>query len=189
LGDSYNGSGKAGNKDSEYFNKHTEFGKPSQHKEKIGNPTRIKNLKPKDLIGIPWRIAFALQVDGWWLRQDIIWHKPNPMPESVVDRCTKSHEYIFLLSKSSKYYFDNEAIKEKGVLNSHIRNRASNFKKSAEMDGRYVGGGRKEIIECDGFRNKRSVFLADDEYMILKKDLTFATKQHIIEEMIKRELL
>ena len=70
----------------------------------------VVGLKPKDLIGIPWRVAFALQADGWYLRQDIIWHKPNPMPESVTDRCTKSHEYIFLLSKSQKYYYDNEAI-------------------------------------------------------------------------------
>lgn len=69
-------------------------------------------LKHKDLIGIPWRVAFALQADGWYLRQDIIWQKPNPMPESVTDRCTKSHEYVFLLSKSPRYYFDNEAIKE-----------------------------------------------------------------------------
>jgi DNA modification methylase len=70
-------------------------------------------LKPKDLCGIPWRVAFALQADGWWLRQDIIWSKPNPMPESVTDRCTKAHEYLFLLSKSERYYYDAEAIKEK----------------------------------------------------------------------------
>lgn len=69
-------------------------------------------LKPKDLIGIPWMLAFALRADGWYLRQDIIWHKPNPMPESVRDRCTKAHEYIFLLSKSERYYFDSEAMKE-----------------------------------------------------------------------------
>lgn len=69
-------------------------------------------LKPKDLVGIPWRVAFALQADGWYLRQDIIWHKPNPMPESVTDRCTKGHEYIFLLAKSQKYYYDSNAIKE-----------------------------------------------------------------------------
>lgn len=72
-------------------------------------------IKTKDLVGIPWRVAFALQSDGWYLRQDIIWHKPNPMPESVADRCTKSHEYIFLLAKSAKYYYDNEAIKEDSV--------------------------------------------------------------------------
>jgi len=69
-------------------------------------------LKDKDLVGIPWRVAFALQADGWYLRQDIIWQKPNPMPESVRDRCTKAHEYIFLLAKSTKYYYDAEAVKE-----------------------------------------------------------------------------
>lgn len=69
-------------------------------------------LKPKDLIGIPWMLAFALRADGWYLRQDIIWHKPNPMPESVRDRCTKAHEYVFLLSKSERYFFDAEAMKE-----------------------------------------------------------------------------
>lgn len=69
-------------------------------------------IKTKDLVGIPWRVAFALQDDGWYLRQDIIWAKPNPMPESVRDRCTKSHEYIFMLTKQSRYYFNNEAVKE-----------------------------------------------------------------------------
>ncbi len=73
---------------------------------------KLDGLKEKDLIGIPWMLAFALRADGWYLRQDIIWHKPNPMPESVRDRCTKSHEYIFLLSKNKKYFYDNEAIKE-----------------------------------------------------------------------------
>jgi len=77
---------------------------------KRGN--KLEGLKEKDLIGIPWMLAFALRADGWYLRQDIIWNKPNPMPESVRDRCTKSHEYIFLLSKSKKYYYNNEAIKE-----------------------------------------------------------------------------
>ena len=73
---------------------------------------KLEGIKEKDLIGIPWMLAFALRSDGWYLRQDIIWHKPNPMPESVRDRCTKSHEYIFLFSKSKKYFYDNEAIKE-----------------------------------------------------------------------------
>jgi len=73
---------------------------------------KLKGYKSKDLIGIPWMLAFALRADGWYLRQDIIWHKPNPMPESVKDRCTKSHEYIFLLSKSKQYFYDNDAIKE-----------------------------------------------------------------------------
>jgi DNA modification methylase len=74
--------------------------------------TRTPGFAPKQLLGIPWRVAFALQADGWYLRQDIIWHKPNPMPESVRDRCTKAHEYIFLLSKSERYYFDSEAMQE-----------------------------------------------------------------------------
>jgi DNA modification methylase len=73
---------------------------------------RRGSLKPKDLVGIPWRVAFALQADGWWLRQDIIWHKPNPMPESVTDRCTKAHEYVFLLTKSERYFYDAEAVSE-----------------------------------------------------------------------------
>lgn len=73
---------------------------------------KLAGLKEKDLIGIPWRVAFALQANGWYLRQDIIWHKPNPMPESVTDRCTKAHEYIFLFSKKPKYYFDSKSIKE-----------------------------------------------------------------------------
>jgi DNA modification methylase len=76
---------------------------------------KLDGLKEKDLIGIPWMLAFALRADGWYLRQDIIWHKPNPMPESVQDRCTKAHEYIFLMSKSQKYYFDAEAIKEEAI--------------------------------------------------------------------------
>lgn len=111
IGDSYNGSGKAG-KHPEYQNRHTEFGKPSVHKERFGLPTNIKGLKPKDLIGIPWLLAFALRADGWYLRSDIVWQKPNNMPSSVKDRCTSSHEYIFMLSKQSKYYYDADAIKE-----------------------------------------------------------------------------
>lgn len=82
---------------------------------KIMRPQIPKGLKPKDLIGIPWRVAFALQQNGWYLRSDIIWHKPNPMPESVRDRPTKSHEYIFLLSKSKRYYYDYDSIKEPSV--------------------------------------------------------------------------
>lgn len=83
-------------------------------------------LKPKDLCGIPWRVAFALQDDGWYLRQDIIWHKPNPMPESIRDRCTKSHEYVFLLSKSDRYYFDQQAIAEP-VADSTVTRLAQNI--------------------------------------------------------------
>lgn len=90
-----------------------------------GPPGIKSGLKPKDLVGIPWRVAFALQADGWWLRQDIIWHKPNPMPESVTDRCTKSHEYIFLLTKSKSYFYDYMAIKENMGLNLPGHNKRS----------------------------------------------------------------
>lgn len=86
-----------------------------------GNNKAAGLLKPKDLIGIPWRVAFALQAAGWWLRQDIIWHKPNPMPESVADRCTKSHEYLFLLTKSARYHYDAEAVLEPVSPNTHAR--------------------------------------------------------------------
>ena len=84
-----------------------------------------EGLKDKDLIGIPWMLAFALRADGWYLRQDIIWHKPNPMPESVRDRCTKSHEYIFLLSKSQNYYFDVDSIKELTIDGNNLKRKKS----------------------------------------------------------------
>jgi DNA modification methylase len=91
-------------------------GKRDGHENDLGavavNKSSILGIKPKDLVGIPWRVAFALQADGWWLRQDIIWHKPNPMPESVRDRCTKAHEYVFLLTKSERYWYDAEAVSE-----------------------------------------------------------------------------
>ena len=158
----------------------SEFGRHWDGREQ--NPNNGHNryageigLKPKNLVGIPWRVAFALQADGWYLRQDIIWHKPNPMPESVTDRCTKSHEYIFLLSKSAKYFYDNDAIKEKAVVSD---NRASGMERNAESyrgkvkynDNNYGGGGTSfqghsgnykangELINPDGMRNKRSVW-------------------------------
>lgn len=87
----------------------------------LGYRGAVPGLKNKDLCGVPWRLAFALQAAGWWLRQDIIWHKPNPMPESIKDRCTKAHEYLFLLSKSERYYFDQDAIKEPASENTHAR--------------------------------------------------------------------
>src|SRR5690606_18934769 len=77
--------------------------------------TRTPGFMPKQLLGIPWRVAFALQQDGWYLRQDIIWSKPNPMPESVTDRCTKAHEYLFMLSKSARYYYDADSVKDPAV--------------------------------------------------------------------------
>jgi DNA modification methylase len=116
LGDSYanqkSGDTYSGFND-RYFGRDTDGGKQAKtvSSANVGR-LEFSNLKPKDLVGIPWRVAFALQADGWWLRQDIIWHKPNPMPESVTDRCTKAHEYVFLLTKSARYYYDAEAIRE-----------------------------------------------------------------------------
>jgi len=156
LGDSYasqpSGSRKKG--DLSYFN---------EEAEGIGRPNKIvKGLKPKDLVGIPWRIAFALQADGWYLRQDIIWSKPNPMPESVTDRCTKSHEYVFLLAKSPKYFFDNEAIKEPYT---QPMNRWGGQKLKADGKSTWdKGTGQSTYRERDmrpnpNGRNKRSVWI------------------------------
>ena len=111
-------------------------------------------LKAKDLIGVPWRVAFALQGFGWYLRQDIIWHKPNPMPESVKDRCTKNHEYIFLLSKKPKYYFDNEAIKEPVKEDWGTRDR-TNGKYHNEGTGLNPHAGLEKSYDM---ANKRSVW-------------------------------
>ena len=110
IGDSYNGSGKAIGADLS-----NSMQKSNSHSQQTLAPTKVKGLKPKDMIGIPFMLAFALRSDGWYLRQDIIWAKPNPMPENVKDRCTKSHEYIFLFSKSKKYFFDHKSIMEKAA--------------------------------------------------------------------------
>lgn len=115
-------------------------------------------MKPKDLIGIPWRVAFALQADGWYLRQDIIWHKPNPMPESVRDRCTKAHEYIFLLSKSPRYYFDSDAIKEPAAESSIARLAQPTLAEQAGSS-RVPGKTNGNMKAVGGeMRNKRSVW-------------------------------
>jgi DNA modification methylase len=116
-------------------------------------------IKAKDLIGIPWRVAFALQADGWYLRQDIIWHKPNPMPESVRDRCTKAHEYIFMLSKSPKYYYDHEAVKEPSV-STHAS--GNGFKRDARESYKNADGSARgnesQWSDIGGKRNRRSVW-------------------------------
>ena len=124
----------------------------------VTRPKPSEGIKPKDLIGIPWRVAFALQADGWYLRQDIIWHKPNPMPESVRDRCTKAHEYIFLLSKNAKYYFDNEAIKEDAVA----KDRAAGNKVPQKGTDQPFSETKQGLIKAQQKkyqkRNKRSVW-------------------------------
>ena len=123
----------------------------------------LPGLKPKDLIGIPWRMAFALQADGWYLRSDIIWHKPNPMPESVTDRPTKSHEYIFLMSKSEKYFYDCAAIKEKSAKNGQVLHRYGTGAKDRQdvsntNDRRTRIGLANWNKPCPPERNKRTVW-------------------------------
>ena len=150
LGDSYSGSGKGPsgnikNRAHENFNS-----------KKLNHSGIVpEGLKSKDLVGIPWRVAFALQADGWYLRQDIIWAKPNPMPESVTDRCTKSHEYLFLLTKSPKYYFDNQAIREPSV-SDRTGHRFGGNKYGDSDDPLFRTKGA--VYTADGLRNKRDVW-------------------------------
>ena len=148
IGDSYTSGGR----------------KTRDHDKKL--PARAANrrpnmpggMKPKDLMGIPWALAFALRSDGWYLRQDIIWHKPRCIPESVRDRCTRSHEYIFLLSKSERYFFDADAIKEPAAESTKIRMaqdvqyQAGSFRQPGKTNGPLKPGGDGET------RNKRSVW-------------------------------
>jgi DNA modification methylase len=127
------------------------------------NPTRNASaigLKHKDLIGIPWMLAFALRADGWYLRQDIIWSKPNPMPESVRDRCTKAHEYIFLLSKAERYYFDSDAIKEPSVyFGKDKRSGKGNIRyEGKRTQGDSSANGQQAFVTINETRNKRSVW-------------------------------
>lgn len=169
LGDSYAGSMKGIGADG-----HAYAGEKQQtNKGAVGisttRPPSAKdlNLKPKDLIGIPWRVAFALQADGWYLRQDIIWSKPNPMPESVTDRCTKAHEYIFLLSKSERYHYDNDAIAEPitdstvlRVLQQDTESQTGSPRANggAKTNGNMKAVVRKQLDKTNGRRNKRSVW-------------------------------
>jgi len=108
LGDSYAGSSQQGGMGRETIT----GGRRNQHETMMTRKRKLAGLKPKDLVGIPWRVAFALQADGWYLRSDIIWSKPNPMPESVIDRPTKAHEYVFLLTKAGRYFWDADAVRE-----------------------------------------------------------------------------
>lgn len=118
--------------------------------------TLAPNLKPKDLVGIPWRVAFALQADGWYLRSDIIWSKPNPMPESVTDRPTKSHEYVFLLSKSARYFFDQEAVREPHTPDGRKQTKHLHATDNSHENYDNVGNGNERWP--NGGRNIRSVW-------------------------------
>jgi DNA modification methylase len=160
LGDSYTNIGKTGG----YTSGVAAKGNHGDASKGCGNrsPERSRalaagGLKPKDLIGIPWRVAFALQADGWYLRQDIIWHKPNPMPESVRDRCTKAHEYVFLMSKSERYYFDRAAMQEPSTGQA-----PGNVKplKGSDQEAHRTRSGLQAYAERQ--RSKRDSFKRDD---------------------------
>ena len=156
LGDSYANDAKWGGSSS---GKHVQA---LHGNSGIGRGKKDTGLKPKDLVGAPWRVAFALQEAGWYLRQDVIWHKPNPMPESVTDRCTKAHEYLFLLTKSERYYWDAEAMKEDatGALPGNV-----SHKHTAEYED---SGDEKHrtkawlVAYAERQRSKRDSFKRDD---------------------------
>lgn len=150
LGDSYNAAGRKGQGAREGYkqgiNRASALGKDTMRPSD-------RNLKPKDLMGIPWRVALALQDFGWYLRQDIIWHKPNPMPESVKDRCVKSHEYLFLLAKNERYYFNHLALQEPSIKG------ASGSRFDVGKTGIHQGGrSSRANREDEGKRNKRDVW-------------------------------
>ena len=146
IGDSYAGSGQGfgGKQEGKYG--------VEKHKSIVKS---VIGCKPKDLIGIPWMLAFALRANGWYLRQDIIWNKPNPMPEGVTDRCTKAHEYIFLLSKSPKYYFNNDIIKEPAIYAFDNRGERGDNRRGTECNS--MNGATGE------YRNKRDVWTVTTE--------------------------
>lgn len=157
LGDSYAGSWGAqgrGPSPSASMSRHQIANHPKRAQQT--GTIRSAGVKAKDIYGVPWRVAFALQADGWYLRQDIVWHKPNPMPESVRDRCTKAHEYVFLLSKSPRYYYDIDSIKEP-VAASSIARLAQDVEGQAGSD-RVLG---KTNGAMKAVRSKRDSFKRD----------------------------
>jgi len=170
LGDSYAGSPR-GNTDHDNFRR---LGWTEEHAERVHDDYKFdkqkaSGLKPKDLVGIPWRVAFALQADGWYLRSDIIWNKPNPMPESVTDRPTKAHEYVFMLSKQPRYYYDAAAVSESGSDTSHGASRGYCGQK-AWTTGQHTGP--LGLLPASGTRNRRTVWtIATQPY----PDAHFAT--------------
>ena len=169
IGDTYNSSSY--HKDE----KSSGYGKQGTNRgvyENVVERPKAENCKAKDLIGIPWMLAFSLRADGWYLRQDIIWHKPNPMPEPVKDRCTKSHEYIFLFSKSPQYYFDCESIQEDAVCKDDRRADMGRL----EYDGKRLNGedgkAQQSFVKIVDKRNKRDVWSITPSHV---KEAHFAT--------------
>jgi len=155
LGDSYAHGTTTNRKPSEANGKHGYWTSPHIVNRIDGSSD---GLKTKDLCGVPWRVAFALQADGWYLRQDIIWHKPNPMPESTTDRCTKAHEYLFLLTKRTRYFFDAEAIKEDAIYADSGRSSATKNSLKANRKRNGNDGNAESFRAITAKRNKRSVW-------------------------------
>lgn len=182
LGDSYAGGGRAG-KNPDYQARHTMFGKAAKHAETFGVPMGIPaGLKAKDLCGVPWRVAFALQADGWFLRSDIVWSKNNPMPSSCTDRPTVCHEYVFLLSKSPRYFWDQFAIREGDSGKSSGNGFAGRQGGSERVGPQSGGGGRAEPWTPTGSRNARSVWEVNTQPF---KEAHFATfPEALVERMI-----
>tara|TARA_A100001391_G_scaffold201682_1_gene189303 strand:+ start:213 stop:1814 length:1602 start_codon:yes stop_codon:yes gene_type:complete len=156
LGDSYAGAGGNGWKQAIASKNASQSGKDINESFRT-KFNRKDSLASKNLIGVPWRVAFALQKDGWYLRQDIIWNKPNPMPESVKDRCTKSHEYVFLLTKKPHYYFDHKAIQEDAIGERWGKNTPINLNNSKDKDNTFKGLSRERKMLYET-KNKRSVW-------------------------------
>jgi DNA modification methylase len=184
LGDSYANDGKWGGHTG---GKHVK----ALHCSPIGRNKKYTGLKPKDLIGIPWRVAFALQADGWYLRQDIIWSKPNPMPESVLDRCTKAHEYLFMLTKSERYCYDVDAIREpysEASIGRYDTPMQGTDRNNGQIGGARQPGGEwkpknEKLAPNPLGRNRRSVWVVPTEPF---KDAHFATfPTALIEPCIK----
>jgi DNA modification methylase len=158
----------------------------------LGKLTPPAGLKPKDLMGIPWRLAFALQDDGWYLRQDIIWHKPNPMPESVTDRCTKAHEYVFLLSKSPRYWYDADAIREPAqpqTLERDKYKRTGYQKENRDGFVNHLDPNSGEYRDCSAGRNKRSVWTVAEPKVKLRSDIDPEKRAYVVGELLRRGLL
>jgi DNA modification methylase len=161
LGDSYASGGGSAKQNLDKLGERLGCGGGHKHSAAVSMRAATPiDLKPKDLVGIPWRVAFALQADGWWLRQDIIWHKPNPMPESVTDRCTKAHEYLFLLSKSTRYFYNASAIVETAVSSGPRGGSLQNDtgREEAIGMGRVRWKGHRANDWNETGRNKRSVW-------------------------------
>lgn len=188
MGDSYCGTGDKGDyKDPKYAD--------GRNGQGVAMNRKVIGCKQKDLIGIPWMLAFALRNDGWYLRQDIIWHKPNPMPESVKDRCTKSHEYIFLLSKKPKYYFDYEAIQEQAKHsidgNTHIRFGGNKYGDNDDIHFATKSGKvwkpQHKNLQDNGQQNhsmheRRAEGLPDKEYIVRNKRDVWSVATQAVKE-------